>query len=223
MKKVNVKGFTLIELLAVIIIMGILMMTAIPAVTKYIENSRKDTFWQTAKSYIDAARTSLLNGEYGVDAVFVPTAEVSATTIEDGQPCEVPPAGKVTLIPISIIEMEKGKGKSSFNRDMTDGYVLVVNEGTSTKDKPVYYFAGVDKGMNGIDIFTSESALGRSKVKKGNANSDSSTYSALRYVHAKAKNKTGVHDIDESSGAAGANYHKASINGEFRTFHQICK
>ena len=34
-------GFTLIELLAVIIILGILMIIAIPSVTSYINNSRK--------------------------------------------------------------------------------------------------------------------------------------------------------------------------------------
>ena len=219
MKKRNIKGFTLIELLAVIIIMGILMMTAIPAVTKYIENSRKDTFWQTAKSYIDAARTSLLSGEYGVKTQFVYTeAEVSTTTIEDGQPCEVPPAGKITFIPLSIIDMEKGKGKSSFNRDMTDGYVLVVNEGTSTKDKPVYYFVGVDKGKNGIDSVTSESALGRSKVKKGNATATG------RHSLTLIKQK-----VDAATN--GVLYYKNGPAGDFtlifgetaRTMYQICK
>ena len=54
----NSKGFTLIELLAVITIMGILMLVAIPAVSRTIENSRRDTFMNTAKSYINAVKNA---------------------------------------------------------------------------------------------------------------------------------------------------------------------
>ena len=63
-KKTNSKGFTLIELLAVITIMGILMMVAIPSVSRTIENSRRDTFADVAKSYINTIRSSVLADEF---------------------------------------------------------------------------------------------------------------------------------------------------------------
>ena len=66
-KVINIEdenGFTLIELLAVIVILGILMIVAIPQVTKYIENSKKNTYADTAKSYIDSARYMLLNDDF---------------------------------------------------------------------------------------------------------------------------------------------------------------
>lgn len=51
MSKLNKKGFTLIELLAVVVIIGILMVVAIPNVIRYITNSRKDTMVSIAQEY----------------------------------------------------------------------------------------------------------------------------------------------------------------------------
>lgn len=51
----NNKGFTLIEILAVIIILGILLIIAVPAVSESIMDSRKSTFAESGIKYIDAA------------------------------------------------------------------------------------------------------------------------------------------------------------------------
>ena len=59
----NKKGFTLIELLAVIIILGILMIIAIPSVTKYINDSRKNSYIGTAKEMVAGARNMVNDGK----------------------------------------------------------------------------------------------------------------------------------------------------------------
>ena len=57
MEKNNRKGFTLIELLAVIVILSILILLAMPSVLRIMENARKNAFKTEISSYLKAAQT----------------------------------------------------------------------------------------------------------------------------------------------------------------------
>ena len=159
MKK-NRKGFTLIELLAVIVILGILMMTAIPAVTRAIAKSRRNTYWQNMKSYAKAAATPFLDGEY-------------QSTENSGESCPYPGSGQYVIIPVSIVELEQGDiTKSSFKSPyVTSGNcqptIAVLNEGTDGKDNLKWYVVGMDQAGNGLTNYVDINKLGLSDVKTG--------------------------------------------------------
>lgn len=72
----NKKGFTLIELLAVISILGILMVIAIPNVISIIDKGKKDTFINDAKKFI-----SLAEYEVGIDPNKKPVISGQSTTV----------------------------------------------------------------------------------------------------------------------------------------------
>lgn len=157
MRKLNKKGFTLVELLAVIVILGVLMIVAIPAMSRYIENSRKDVYVNNAKRYISAARYSLLSDGYtcnkGTSSVNCGISDVNGTT-------------KV-VVPVSLISIENDTGKSPWGKtfDGTRAYVIV----QQVSGKIVYKYKGCDSSNNGIIDEVEESSLSRANVVKGNS------------------------------------------------------
>ena len=119
-KKKN--GFTLIELLAVIIILGILMIIAIPSVTKYISDSRKSAYIDTAKEIVSGTRNEVNSGKLGM-------YDTNTTY----------------YIPSSYIHTENAL-KSPYG-EFTQAYVGVIYNGTGYK----YYWISVDETGQGVE------------------------------------------------------------------------
>ena len=130
-------GFTLIELLAVIIILGILMIIAIPSVTRYINDSRKSAYVDTAKNVIGSARNLVNSGELGLydkDATY--------------------------YIPISCIKTENAT-KSPYGEFKKDSSYVVVTYNGQGYD---YYWTSLDDAGQGIRL-VSLSKLSENKIE----------------------------------------------------------
>ena len=134
----NKKGFTLIELLAVIIILGILMIIAIPSVTSYINNSRKSAYVDTAREIISGARNFVNEGKL-----------------------EMFDTGATYYIPVSCITTENGQ-KSPYGDFVEDQAFVIV---TYTGKNYNYYWISRDTTGQGVKTITPVGELDEDDIK----------------------------------------------------------
>ena len=130
------KGFTLIELLAVIIILGILMLIAIPSVTNYINNSRKNTYVTTVNELVKGAIAKVNSGElniFDMDTTY--------------------------YVPTTCIKLENGEAKSPYGK-FDPAYIAVTYDGTNYH----YFFAGKDVQNMGVPDLTSADILSKESI-----------------------------------------------------------
>lgn len=125
------KGFTLIEIITVIIIIGIILTIAVPAVSSYILKSRKTNYSGTISAYVETIKGEYDMGEFG-------------DYIDDSE---------LMIVPIKIIKLEKGESDSSpFGKyDFDKSYVLIKSN-TYTNDYYVTFVDSADYGVSNVKI-----------------------------------------------------------------------
>jgi prepilin-type N-terminal cleavage/methylation domain-containing protein len=179
MKNLKNNGFTLIELLAVITIMGILMMVAIPSVSRTIENSRRDTFADVALEYIDTVRNSVLADELTCykmtsGAKTIVTGDTGSTyaSLPDGAyvmyistgESYAPTIGTVNVNQNTLDLMESG-GTSSWGGNDVYGYVYWVKKTqTNGNIKSTYSIILQDSAKHGMADIKTEKEVKRAAV-----------------------------------------------------------
>ena len=155
-KKKN--GFTLIELLAVIIILGILMIIAIPSVTRYISDSRKSAYVDTAKEIIGSARNLVNAGKqemYDTDATYY--IDIKCVKTENAMKS---PYGDFVDLGAYVVVTYDGKGYSYYWTSVDDAGQGV--KGIVSYDK--LDADSIESDLTVNDIKTNRSLDGRKKV-----------------------------------------------------------
>ncbi len=147
----NRKGFTLIELLAVIVILAILVMVAIPAVTKYLNAARQGTFADNAQAAISAVRNDVIMNGFQPDT----TGGNVQTYSKD----------KIDAL------LEKKLEASPFGGQYEAATIQVVqNPGSNNSATYIYKMCLYDKGKRGFP-YTEEKNISDKVVQLGSVNS----------------------------------------------------
>ena len=130
------KGFTLIEVLSVIIILGILMIIAVPAVTQYIQGARGFSFSKTANKYIEIAMAEVTSLEYKVSndkyTYYIPTNCLETDNLE-----------YETII--NEEGHEERRAKTPYGTVKESYVVVTYKDGTN-----YYYYTGRDSSGHGF-------------------------------------------------------------------------
>ena len=142
----NKKGFTLIELLAVIIILGILMLIAIPSVTAYINNSRKNAYVTTIQEIAKGTVAKVNSGELEINDPDV-----------------------TYYVPCSCVDLESGDVTSPYGK-INPGYVVVTYDG----DNYNYYYTGKDEKDMGVAKITKTDTITKDTIVSDVGNIDTS-------------------------------------------------
>ena len=148
------RAFTIIELLAVIIILGVLLVIAVPNVVKNIFSSKTSSYAFDVDAYAKSAINSALNKDYGI----------------------LPDDDELMIIPFEKIILEKSNGLESpyGPYDLDRSYIVIVPDKNGAYQAYAYAYDEIGYGV--INVHYKE--IAKSSIKTY-AVSEYTTYSEM--------------------------------------------
>ncbi len=125
MKKSNRKGFTLIELIAVVVILGVIALIAVPAVTYYLSGAQNDAYKIAEQNLAEAAYN-----------MFADCAGVGDLAVCDQY--SVPDSGGYVTVPASVLiangylDPIADSARQGSYCDENNSFAIIMNDATET-------------------------------------------------------------------------------------------
>jgi type IV pilus assembly protein PilA len=120
----NERGLTLIELLAVIVILGIIVAIAIPAIGAIIDNSKKDAHIANAKQMASAARLAISTNQVSGTTITLTMKQLNDQGFLDKIPKSPGDLGNYDTEKSEVVVTKDANGKRTYK------VTLVGTEGT---------------------------------------------------------------------------------------------
>ena len=163
----NKKGFTLVELLAVIVILGVLLMIAVPAVQNVIKKAKNNATQKQAELFIDAAKKMAIIDEATSDMVIYKLSDLDSDVDKN----------RFTGMVVAL----KENGSYKYYIYLNDS----VNKKTIGNNNNIFEFASEDKINEKVTDGVKEFKEGSTQIIKVNNNtySYSNTNNTLNPYH----------------------------------------
>lgn len=163
----NKKGFTLVELLAVIVILGVLLMIAVPAVQNVIKKTKNNATQKQAELFIDAAKKMTIIDEATSDMVIYKLSDLDSDVDKN----------RFTGMVVAL----KENGSYKYYIYLNDS----VNKKTIGNNNGIFEFASEDKINEKVTDGVKEFKEGSTQIIKVNNNtySYSNTNNTLNPYH----------------------------------------
>lgn len=166
----NKKGFTLVELLAVIVILGVLLMIAVPAVQNVIKKTKNNATQKQAELFIDAAKKMAIIDEATSDMLIYKLSDLDSDVDKN----------RFTGMVVAL----KENGSYKYYIYLNDS----VNKKTIGNNNGIFEFASEDKinekVTDGVKIFEEKSTpiikVNNNTYSYSNNNNTLNTYYSVK-------------------------------------------